>query len=546
MKADDNSKKLDGLIRSAIGRGSLRFDFQPWQRDHQGQIDEFKSQAVAGSDSGASAPGLARRIMIARLSKLVVAAMILVAVLIGVSRFTGSFDGTTAAYAKVTEAVRNVPWMHIRYTGYDLDKQGNKVHAEGELDSEIWYSFNAQIVIQRFFFSGSIIYYDYAKQQVHTYNPHSKRIVLSALSDNRLPVQADSPWSWVQRNIRAMTPCGGEVTRRAGQYHGQDVEVFEIAATRPGMAAICGKIFADRTTFLPLAEERTYIATDTGKTQTVETGTFDYPEHGPTDIYALGLSRDTPTVNSLPLPPWWEISSAYESHRSKVPAERYIAVVTRQMHIGGDPVDTVDVFYVDGLHYREERHFVFHTGFIGEQWQQQAGEVGTTFDSIWKWSRAYKAYGDISVRLLEENHYYESRRGQNGSWSATERTLGDRELTRDDFWNMCPVFKLGWPDIWGEAEVIQDDYARENHLIRLEVQRGVFYLNPDRDYLCQRRIIHPDDRTEDVTEFGQTDDGRWYPRKVKDGGLTHTIYLETHPELPEGIFDPNRLPRAAR
>jgi hypothetical protein len=111
---------------------------------------------------------------------------------------------------------------------------------------------------------------------------------------------------------------------------------------------------------------------------------------------------------------------------------------------------------------------------------------------------------------------------------------------------MCPVFKLGWPDIWGEAEVIQDDYARENHLIRLEVQRGVFYLNPDRDYLCQRRIIHPDDRVEEVTEFGKTDDGRWYPRKVKDGGLTYTIYLENHPPFPEGIFDPNRLPGAER
>jgi hypothetical protein len=488
-------------------------------------------------------PTIRRMTMISSITKLAAAAAIFVAVLIAVFRFTGSLDGTTAAYAKVTEAVRNVPWMHIRYTGYDLDKQGNKIHTEGGLDSEIWYSFNAQVVIQRYF-GDRIVYSDYARQEVHTYSPVSKRIVISALPTNRLPLQADSPWSWLERNIQRMTPYGGDVTRQTGQYNGQDVEVFEIvSATKPGVAAIRGKIFVNRVTFLPIAEERTYIDTDTGKLQTVEKGTFDYPEHGPADIYALGLSRDTPTVNSLPLLPWWEISSAYESHRSKVLAERYIAVVTRQMRIGGDPVDTVDVFYVDGLHYREERHFVFHTGFIGEQWQQQAGEVGTTFDSILKWSRAYKAYGDISVRLLEGNHYYESRRDQNGSWSATERTLGDRKLTRDDFWNMCPVFKLGWPDIWGEAEVIQDDYARENHLIRLEVPRGVFYLNPDRDYICQRRIIHPDDRTEDVTEFGQTDDGRWYPRKVKDGSLTHTIYLETPPELPEGIFDPNRLPK---
>lgn len=543
MKAEDNDKRLDGLIRSAIGREGLQFDFRQWQRDHQQQIREFKSEMATGRDAGAFASGLAHRIMIARVSKLVVAAVILVAVLIGVSRFTGSLDGTTAAYAKVTQAVRSVPWMHIRYTVYDLDKEGNKIHNDGELDTEIWYSFNAQVVIQRFF-RGRIVYNDYAKQEVDTYSPSSKRIVLSALPANGLPVQADSPWSWLERNIQRMTPYGGDVTRRRGQYDGQDVDIFEIAsATRPGMAAIRGKIFVDRTTFLPLAEERTYVDTDTGRLLTVEKGTFDYPEHGPANIYALGVSPDTPTINNLPLPPWWEITWAYESHR-QAPPERYVAVVTRQMNIGGNPIDTVDVFYVDGARCREERHFAFHTGFIGEQWERQAGELGTTFDSILKWSRTYKAYGGVSVWLFDGNRYYESRRDQNDSWSTTERTFGDNKLTKDDFWTMCPVFRLGWPDIWGEPEVIQDDYARENHLMRLETQRGVFYLNPERDYICQRRIIHPDDRVEEVTEFGKTDDGRWYPRKIKGNGLTHTVYLEIPPELPEGLFDPNRLPKA--
>jgi len=340
-----------------------------------------------------------------------------------------------------------------------------------------------------------------------------------------------------------MTPRGRNVTRRTGQYQGQEVEIFEIAAAvTPPFSTFHGEIFVDRTSSLPIAEERTYVSTRTGKPDLVETGAFDYPEHGPADIHALGLPPDTPTINSLPLPPWGEISSAYESHRCQILAEQYLAVVTRQMNIGGNPIDTVDVFYVDGVRCREERHFAFHTGFIGEQWERQADELGTTLDSILKWSRAYKAYGDIFIRLFEGNHCYESHRDQNGSWSVTERTFDSRELTKDDFWNMCPVFKLGWPDIWGEAEVVQDDYATKNHLIRLETQRGVFYLSPDRDYICQKGI-DTDGHVDEVTEFGQTNEGRWYPRKIKGYALSHTIYLETAPAFPEGIFDPNDLPK---
>jgi len=473
------------------------------------------------------------------------AAAIVLVVLLLLSLLTGHWDGTTAAYAKVTEAVRNVPWMHVRYTGCTLDDEGNKKSEHSGWNTELWYSFNSQVLIQRYD-DGQIVYSDYAKHEVCVYNPVSKRVVLSALPDDQLSLQADSPWTWLQRNVRHMTPRGRDVTRSMGQYEGQEVEIFSIVATfAPPMSTYHGTVFVDRTTSLPIAEERTYISARTGKPDLVETGTFDYPEHGPADIYSLGLPRDVPVVNSLPLPPSWEILHAYESHRFRVPAERYIAVMTQQMHIGGSPVDTVDVFYCDGARYRAERHFVCGTGFVGEQWRQQAPEVGTTFDSILKWSRSYKAFGGVSIALQVRNHLWEWRRNENGSWSATERTIADVEFTQEDFWSLCPAFGLGRPDIWGNADVVQDDYARENHLIRLETPKGVFYLNPDRDYICQRKIVHPDDRVEDVTEFGRTDDGRWYPKKVEDVA-THTIYLETDPKFPEGIFDPNSLPKADR
>jgi hypothetical protein len=545
MKADDADKKLDSLIHSAIGRDSLSFDFQQWQRDHQQHVNEFRSEVAVGRNLGASISGLVHGILATRISKLAIAAAILLTAALVVSRFTESLDGTTAAYAKVTRAVRNVPWMHVQYTGYLLDEKGNRISKEGALDTEIWYSFNAQTVIQKYH-GGHITYNDYGKHQVYTYNPTSHRIILTALGSNRLPFTSDSPWSWLEGTIqRITTPPGGDVTRRTEHYKGQQVEVFEIvSAVEPGVATIHDKVFVDRTTFLPIAEERTYINTNTGTPQEVDTGAFDYPEQGPADIYALGLSRDIPTINSQPLPEWQEIRDVYRSHHYQAAMEKYIVVVTEAMAIVGNPVTAVDICYAEGARLRTERHFPIGPGPVGEQWAKQATEFGNTFDSILKWSRAYRAHGAISISLYEGKHWYEARRDDHGSWSMTEQT-SPREPTKEDLWNLAPVADLGWPEIRDQADIIQDDYARENHLIRVEAQRGVFWLNPDRDYICQRRIT-TDGRMEEVTEFGQTEGGRWYPKKIDSSGLGHTMYLEANPKYPDGIFDPNRLPRAGR
>lgn len=476
-----------------------------------------------------------------RLAGLAVAAAVLIATGVFVFLFTGSLDGTTAAYARVTEAVRNVPWMRMRYSGYSLNNAGNRTSGEGERDTEIWYSFNAQVVIYKYP-HGAIDYYDYAKQEIHEYNPVAKRIVVSALPTGRRPFRTDSPGAWLEKSIEQITSGGGRVTREAGQYKGQETEVFEItSAVRPGVAAIRSKIFVDRTTSLPIAEERAYINTNTGNPQLVETGTFDYPEQGPADIYGLGLSRDIPTISSLPLPSWSDIRMTYEPYRFKPLAQRYVAVVTRWM-IG--LVESVEIFYADGTRFRQERHFLYRRGNIGPQWEEMKTELGDTYDSLLRWSRDYKARGHITISLWVGKRAYHSQRDERGSWSAAERVVLPQEMT-EDFWSICPIAGLAWPDIRGYADIIQDDYAREHGLIRVEGEQETFYLNPQRDYICQQRVPFGRDRSE-VTEFAQTETGRWYPRKIDDGSLKYTIYLDTDPEFPEGLFDPNSLPKADR
>lgn len=578
MKADENNKKLDELISKTIGRDKPEFDFDKWKDLHQKEIQVFKSQKTEQQTSRSIRIfKIGRTIMKNRVSKIAVAAAIIIVVFIVIHQFSGSLDGTTAAYAKVIEAVRNVPWMRISYTSKSLDENGN-VRSEDQWNTDIWYSFNSQISIQKYP-GGLITYADYSNQELHTYNPVSKRIVVTALSSNKLPLEANTPWSWLERNIQRMIPFGGEVTRKTGQYDGQEVEVYEIvSAVKPGMAAIRGKIFVDTATSLPIAEERRYINTKTGKPQSVEKGTFEYPEHGPGDIYAVGLPRDIPTVNSLPLPSWRDIEKAYRSHRRKAP-DRYIVIVTRELSILGSPISDVEVWYTDGVSSREERHHMFQRGLVGVQWREQAAEIGNTFDSILKWSQACKARGPISISIYDGNSYHSCRREYDGVWKTTKHVEKGRKLTASDFWHTCPVASLGWPEIRGYADVLQDDYTRQNDLICVEEllkgwrrqgivlpRRKRYYLNPQRDYICQRletERVYPAPWQEDnswlegvdpatipkqssstvveVMEFAQFQTGHWYPRKIKETGITKTVYLEIDPEFPERIFDPNNL-----
>jgi hypothetical protein len=289
----------------------------------------------------------------------------------------------------------------------------------------------------------------------------------------------------------------------------------------------------DKATSLPIAEEKVYINTNIDKPQCLDNETFEYPERGPADIYDLGLSRDIPIINSLELPSWQEIINVYFFYKYKRPApEKYIAIVTREFRLRGSPVESVEICYAGGGCYKRERYYLDDLG----------ADIGNTFDSLLEWTQSLKNKGSISISLHLENCFYSAKRTEHGYWKTTKQTHKGRELTAEDFWQISPVIEIGWPDIAGHADVIQDDFARENNLIRIEAKGRQWYLNPERDYICQK-YGYPDGATTEVKEFAQTREGRWYPKSVKGPWISNTVYLETNPVFPEGIFDPNELPK---
>jgi hypothetical protein len=126
MKADDKDKELEGLIRSALGRDRLRFDFPRWKQAHRKSIEAFQSPTQPPSVR--SAHSFSRYLKFHRRSAagLVVAAAVLVIaglLLVG--------DGQQTLCAQALKAIEEARTLHMTTKEY---RDGKHVK-----DHEIWY-----------------------------------------------------------------------------------------------------------------------------------------------------------------------------------------------------------------------------------------------------------------------------------------------------------------------------------------------------------------------------------------------------------------------
>jgi hypothetical protein len=192
--------------------------------------------------------------------------------------------------------------------------------------------------------------------------------------------------------------------------------------------------------------------------------------------------------------------------------------------------------------------------------------------------------------LYDGRYEWTTDRGDEGQWSA----LRKQPVSDGYLGALTPLREIGWPRIGSGGHVIEDSYAKEKGLICIEsLEQGrasngvvppmrlLYYLDPGRDYLCQRHVIErrldadwqqdkdwladvdPNKvsdgsiRVEEITEAFQAPNGHWYPTVIVEQSTgirkdyaqaplrrsaTRRIYLDLSPEFPEGIFDIDKLP----
>ena len=213
---------------------------------------------------------ITRTILKSRITKLAAAAVIILAVLVGIPNLPKQPSIVAKALAEAIDNIQRVPWVYVIWAETDQTP---------EVGDEFWLGFESQIYIAKYR-KGKIEYSDYQKQIYYVYDPATETLHISALEEqfpgHSVAIYFDS-LETVKKNVQE----GTQVTQSKGVYEGQTVDVYEISRDGGG-----DKIFVDRHTKLVVAAEWWDAST------WVAVGgffTFRYPPHGPGSIYALGV-----------------------------------------------------------------------------------------------------------------------------------------------------------------------------------------------------------------------------------------------------------------
>jgi beta-lactamase regulating signal transducer with metallopeptidase domain/5-hydroxyisourate hydrolase-like protein (transthyretin family) len=257
-----------------------------------------------------------------------------------------------------------------------------------------------------------------------------------------------------------------------------------------------------------------------------------------------------------------EVRAKYEAAREASP-HRYFMLVRNERNLW--------VAYRDGIRLYRAKYFFARVVAAGRRLDaaaaaQERAKAGDTISSLLAWANSHtpeyaEAYDGTQGASLSIDGY--GRLQSNGKTRRPPLML--------DFASVHTLQSLGWPDmdfrISSYRIVTSDRYALENGLICVEEQHRVtssrdgvmaditrFYLNPAKDYLCQRMHEGIRDYAREVTKYGQTADGRWYPLQLDEFGnrsspepisdrpsAVDIVSLDTNPTFPESIFDPDAL-----
>ncbi|MHC4110638.1 MAG: hypothetical protein ACYSUY_06155 [Planctomycetota bacterium] len=546
--------------------------------------DTLKAFEKAKSKNSVShQPNIWRIIMKSRITQLAAASVIIIAVIICINQFSGSIDGVSVAFGQIKQAVEKVPWVH-------------SVNKNSNLSDEGWLSFIQQIEINKKA-NGKITYEDYGKKIKYVYSPEIETITLSDISQKKFALGTTDLFSFIEAYLDKEQARGAKLTRKNGLYNEAPVKILEITRAENNWTEEI-KIFINTENNLPLAVE---VKSGDLNRESSYAGniTFDYPENGPQDIYALDVPRSAKIIDLLPEPDALEVLHTYQEYRNDVPS-KYATVVIfdteESVRVEKNVFGLATIIYRDGQRQYGQEYKIFGTS------DEYADELGDTFESAMNWCKQSNLTKLNVIDLFTGVYHYQTKyNADDNKWN-----LQPREDWADHLGNYLEVLRQkGWPDIIPKAKnspphqirIIENNHAKKYGLICIELlrqganyggrikamppRRELYYLNPQKDYICQRHEhyrrrnahwqkdkswldgidpnnIRPDATSiTQVTEYSQTDSGKWYPKVVtrtivgvrKDDThgvftIIETIYLETAPEFPEGIFEPKNLPKA--
>jgi len=192
-----------------------------------------------------------RKIIKSRITKFAAAAVIIIAVLIGISHFKSSIDGASVAWAKVIEQVKNIPALTFKMTA-EITFPGNKklltksdVYVAGDYGTRENIYMNGELFIIKYRLPN--------KKVTYQIRPKEKSYVRFDLSGEEAAIgrDPDDPRQWLEKILSE-----DYVEIGHSNINGIDVEGIESQETQvTGSKSMTMRLWVDVETNLPVRIE---------------------------------------------------------------------------------------------------------------------------------------------------------------------------------------------------------------------------------------------------------------------------------------------------
>ena len=492
--------------------------------------------------------------------------------------------GPRAGFAQVRDAVRQRPWIHVRTL------------RGGQADDEQWIAPAKGIWAARR--RGSVEYRDERLRWCDSFDPAEGVVYHTPASGRSRSGEVESLVKAMNVLLQAdrvpdrpphldfLGPGGDQLKVLAQSVErvrepGQDRLDYRLTVKDDQLAQPLRLLFrVDAATRLPLSCR--IEGQHDGQPIAVESQ-FDYPEHGPADIYALGIPRTARVFDRVPTADIQRILDTLQAGRERM--DPYRAVFVTDYGINNWWKTTPTVFYRKGTRYRDDYGSWFRDG------------APCAFERPAEGVDRRKWWFD---RTKTDRYFTRYLTRDSSRYISTMKTVTDPDgsqhleiasVSRVNFgytpeemipptWSMRPEFAcrppmgLGAPDLEpvldmhpseGPAGCILLGSRRTLTKGRIN-EKGVgipdgyrFWLDPQRDYIVVRSKMVQRDATgkevvisdDIVEETARSPRGVWYATRIrrkdcdpsraaKPIDQVYYIYVDFDVDLPDSLFEPQK------
>jgi len=536
-------------------------------------VDAYEKQKPALTE-----PNMWRIIMKNRITKVAAAAVIIAFIL----SMTLSDKTVAPAFGMndVLAAMAKAEWLH---TTWEFTEVNTGSDTAGRGLRESWISVNPRrnISIHK---NGSVSLSEYSidRLKLQKYEPETNVLTTTYLATDKNYSHTSIVDMYLEQ-ISGLKKRGAKVEYIDTVYDGNPAKIVNIDNLNKNGVHKKFSIVADVETYLPKRMTYHYESADQSATANI---TFDYPKTGPTNIYQAGVPHDAEVkvIDHRPSPEFREAIKPYRAARENLPEQRIVVEIENEINNRS----RVCVIYTNGIKERFEQLM----------WvSDEISPITDDFDAILDWASSSKS-DELNIQLYDGAVKYRVRRDHRNRWTNSKEYSPSHKPS----FVVGGLLHRGWPRL-RKGQLVENEYSINNHLLCIETWRSpnikdnkllepaektLYYIDPERDYICVRieafsyitppygkpeiddlSFEHSKTPTEPywvtkVTNFGQTDTGQWYPKEITTNrlswwldypGNTDTpedekfvirLYLDSKPEFPDGIFDPESLPHIGK